>query len=377
MKDKVLLVWLIAFVFLGGLMGLAQAKVSGQCSSCHTMHNSQNGTAMTFDGGGPYRALLRANNCLGCHSDSAPSDVQAVTPLVKHSSDPGYVFGSSRGSSLAGGDFFYLQTNSDAKVHNVDELNNPDDVLSAPPGYVSNTDYGRGSSWPTNQAVSCAGTYGCHGDPAYQDPFASISGAHHQNIDRTGTTQPNGVYDSYRFLLGILGTEDSDYEKTVDKTDHNGYYAVDRSSVNSYTAPDKGSINYLCGQCHGDFHAQVDYDTTIGSPWIRHPTDYDMNNVKTKEYGAYPGAGNGTSLWNGNYGITAAGDYFPDVPVGSNTGAVNSQVLQASGDAIVLCLSCHKAHGSPYDDLLRWDYTACTAGTQNANCGCFACHTSK
>ena len=377
MKGKCIWVWLMVLLFLGGLAGLAQAKVSGQCSNCHTMHNSQNGTDVVT--GGPYRTLLKASNCLGCHSDSnsAPSG----TPIVKHSSDPNYVFGSSRGSTLAGGDFYYV-TLGDAKVHNVDELNNTDDVLSAPPGYVNNRDYGRGNStWPTNQAVTCAGTYGCHGDPAYRDPFASISGAHHKNIDRTGNTATNGVYDSYRFLLGILGTEDSNYEGngTLSKSQHNGYYAVERSSVNSYTvtAQEKGSINYLCGQCHGDFHAQVDYDSTVGSPWIRHPTDYDMNNVKTGEYGNYPGAGNGTSLWNGNYGIAAVGDYFPDVPVGSSDGLVKSQVLQNAGDAIVLCLSCHKAHGSPYDDLLRWDYTACTAGTQNANCGCFACHTSK
>ncbi|MBX6422067.1 cytochrome c3 family protein [Thermosulfurimonas sp. F29] len=379
MKTKGMWVWLVIFLFLGGLVGLAQAKVRGQCSNCHTMHNSQGGSPMTFDNSTtPNRTLLRAANCLGCHSDSAPSGVQAVTPIVKHSSDPGYVFGSTRGSTLAGGDFYYV-TLSDAKVHNVDELGNNDDVLNAPPGYVYNGDYGRGNgTWPSGRAVSCAGTYGCHGDPSKEDPFASIAGAHHANINRTGTGNATTVATSYRFLLGIYGTEDPDWEGgTLDTSHHNGYYAVDRSTVNSYTAPDKHTINYLCGECHGNFHAQIDYDSTVGSPWIRHPTDYDMNNVKTKEYGNYPN----TALFSGKYGVSAAGDYFVDVPVGNNQGAVKSQVLQASGDAIVLCVSCHKAHGSPYDDLLRWDYSACQAGTGNAtsaaNCGCFACHTTK
>ena len=71
-------------------------------------------------------------------------------------------------------------------------------------------------------------------------------------------------------------------------------------------------------------------------------------------------------------------------PVGSTdaamgaAGTVNSTVLQAAGDAIVTCISCHRAHGTPYADLLRWDYSNnCNAGSDNADCGCFQCHTTK
>jgi len=133
-----------------------------------------------------------------------------------------------------------------------------------------------------------------------------------------------------------------------------------------------GSINYLCAECHGDFHNGT-YSETYASPWLRHPTDYDMNNVATKEYGNYPNP----SVFIGELGVSAVGDYFADVPVGNTQGAILSKVLQAPGDAIVLCLSCHRAHASPYPDILRWDYSTCTAGAQNPNCGCFACHTGK
>ncbi|RLA81698.1 MAG: hypothetical protein DRG33_00080, partial [Deltaproteobacteria bacterium] len=40
----------------------------------------------------------------------------------------------------------------------------------------------------------------------------------------------------------------------------------------------------------------------------------------------------------------------------------------------VQCLSCHRAHGSPYPDMLRWDYRNWPGGGMN---GCAVCHTSK
>jgi predicted CXXCH cytochrome family protein len=61
-----------------------------------------------------------------------------------------------------------------------------------------------------------------------------------------------------------------------------------------------------------------------------------------------------------------------------------SAVMAADGDAIVTCISCHRAHGSQYDDLLRWDYTQCIANenvaaddTITPDCGCFYCHRDK
>ncbi len=374
MKIFKFLLWAMVGMFcLGFWAGQAQARVQGVCSDCHTMHNSQNGTAVFS--GGPYRALTKGD-CLGCHTGTNTNPGTASQPIpyvFSETTEPNYTFGDPTNRNiLAGGNFYWVQTN-DAAGHNVPGVASQDGALGGtPPGFIANYGSKGRSSWNATQ-VTCAGTDGCHGDPsAGDDDFAAISGAHHAD-DSTidGTT----VGTSFRFLLGIKGTEDNDWEFTASTSDHNGYYAVDRSTVNdNSTAPDEASINYLCGQCHGDFHANVDYDSTVGSPWIRHPTDYDMNNVSSKEYGQYPN----TTLFT-NFGITAAGDYFPDVPVGNANGTVLSKVLQGADDAIVLCISCHKAHGSPYDDILRWDYSTCAVGgsSANATCGCFACHTSK
>ena len=189
-------------------------------------------------------------------------------------------------------------------------------------------------------------------------------GAHHTD---DSTIDGSTVGKSYRFLNGIVGMEDSDWEFTNSSSDHNQYMGKDRlndtddASTDSTTSD--GSISYLCSQCHGDFHDGSDNvdGGTWGSPWVRHPTDFDMNDATGTEYGSYGGASN---------------DYNPNVPLASDVvSAVKSQVLQGDGDAIVMCLSCHRAHGSPYESILRWDFRGWpgVAGTY----GCYTCHTTK
>ena len=126
------------------------------------------------------------------------------------------------------------------------------------------------------------------------------------------------------------------------------------------------------------FHDAV--ESGAASPWLRHPTDYDMGNLKNvvaKEYQFYnegPGGG-------------AAAPYSTTAPVATDqtsiTG-VKSTVFVVADDAIVTCISCHRAHGSPYDDILRWQYNEGNASDIHAggtgatgNVGCFICHTTK
>jgi predicted CXXCH cytochrome family protein len=92
-----------------------------------------------------------------------------------------------------------------------------------------------------------------------------------------------------------------------------------------------------------------------------------MGNVDSKsDYSEYGGATH-------TYSVVA--------PVGStDVSTVLSSVYATPGgadDAIVTCISCHRAHGTPYDDLLRWDYATCVSAGGNDECGCFACHTTK
>jgi len=133
-----------------------------------------------------------------------------------------------------------------------------------------------------------------------------------------------------------------------------------------YTSSDGASINYLCARSHEKFYYETE-GSSYNSLWLRHPTDYDMNNVKSKEYRNYPNI----SIFSGKLSIANTGDYFVKV------GVVLSQVLQSSDDAIVLCISCHRAHATSYADILRWNYKRCLGEVLDNQNRCLACHTTK
>ena len=163
-------------------------------------------------------------------------------------------------------------------------------------------------------------------------------------------------------LNGIAGQEDSDWEYSLSTTDHNHYKGIHRSD-DSIAAT---SISSLCARCHSNFHNDsVGTDTGTASagnfvsPWLRHPIDIDMNIGLGADFGY--GAG-----------------YQVQTPVGSETipdGTPSTVDTDGSDkDAIITCITCHRAHGSPNHYSLRWDYMNWPApGSYN---GCFDCHST-
>ena len=363
----------------------ASAAVTGVCSNCHTMHNSQDDKPMTFSAGfgttggstTPNNNLLRGN-CLQCHTGTN-NGLNTIPYVYSGSSAPTY--GTD---TLAGGNFYWCvnggTTGEDPVAagggHNVDMLGVTAGPLTSPPGYTDSTTW---STRETNEGLAstshltCAGTAGCHGDRTATDNFSAVHGAHH--TDPGGAKDGTTVAKSFRFLSGVTGTEVGDWEYAATDSSHNEYKGAARTAD---SALDNTTISSLCAQCHGAFHnsSVASYTnangatvtagiqgTAWGSPWIRHPTDFDMNTkASTTEYAAY----------------TA---YDPMVPVGHSTltaSTIDSVAYGNTNGAIVMCISCHRAHGSPYADLLRWDYSTMVAGTTAPTVkGCFTCHTTK
>jgi len=344
------------FLFFGVFMfvaTLSYAKVTGQCSNCHTMHNSQNGLAVSKSG--PHEELLK-DTCIGCHTGT--NDGTNTTPYVLSTSPPDYgVNGTgTTGNTLAGGNFYWVASSGGANDrcgHNVQGISPPDATLGlTPPG---------GS--PLSTELTCAGTDGCHGNRAIKDQYKAIYGAHHAHVD-SGWQDGSTVAKSYRFLLGVQGMEDPKWEYHPDQYHHNKYYGVDRSTE----ADVSGTISHFCAECHGYFHhgtGQIAPDIAHGV-WFRHPTDFDMNDVK-----------NGTEYqyYNGGTGVDNPYSVISPVATSDTSTNLNTVVYHQQGDAIVMCLSCHRAHGSPYPAILRWNYKA-WPGPGGYN-GCAICHTAK
>jgi predicted CXXCH cytochrome family protein len=340
----------LLLLLLSPTAGLA-ALVNTQCSECHTMHRSQQGLELSDWGtGGPHAALL-VTDCAGCHMGV---NVPGSMPYVLSAVAPIYAATGTEASTntLAGGSFYWVaQGLADSKGHNVVGVTTPDATLTVPPGFNgARTAYDGsqpgGGSWPDGQQVTCAGVYGCHGTHMESGPTKAIQGGHHTGL--TGAIELSSAEPArgFRFLVGVLGYEDPEWELTPTASAHNQYKGTDRTIANT-------TISSLCARCHGDFHQQAGFDV-----WTTHPVDYDLSHTDVdSEYRQYGGA---THI------------YQPDVPLASsNVGTPLATVSLMGGDAIISCVSCHRAHGSPYEKLLRWDY----AGSSGA--GCVVCHTSK
>ncbi len=382
MKSKIsknaLLFGIITVTTVCLLPSLVSARVNGECVECHTMHNSQDGTEMMYNDAldvGAQRALTRGS-CVGCHTGT--NDGSNVIPYVDdRGAVPTYTSADgTTGTTLAGGSFYWVRTGADNVGHNVEDIKAQDGVLlNTPPGLnaVINAVY------DTAERLTCAGTNGCHGKQVDADSYGDLAGAHHGD---DGTITGDSLATSFRFLLGVEGLEDSDWEYQPTKAAHNQYMGQDRTAdtqrLENGTSGGPSTISGLCGNCHADFHSntagEISNGGTMSNPWMRHPTDFDMARAAgTTEYEQYNAAASGA----------AAGTYSVEAPVASaDVSAVLQNVNVTTGDdtAIVTCISCHRAHGSPYADLLRWDYAgmiAHNATGQDTDNGCFVCHTTK
>lgn len=154
----------------------AAAQVSGPCSECHTMHNSQDGSSVTVPSG-VWPALTKAG-CGPCHNGL--NDGANTTPFVWGSGAVYGQTGTETGTNTLAGGTFQFVTQDDpgnAYGYNVIRPQQPDSRLVEPPGFVDGfDDHGQVSpNWQTNR-LSCQGLYGCHG--LHVDD-KGVAGAHH------------------------------------------------------------------------------------------------------------------------------------------------------------------------------------------------------
>jgi hypothetical protein len=272
------------------------------------------------------------------------------------------------------------------------------------------------------------------GTAAPRDGIAAISGAHHANYD--GAKEPvqiekgvNSEHDgshvaaSYRFLRGLKGYGNTtDRWQNLSATSHNEYFGVAggtgdyvngdptisgcntchvtgstgaRHEADSTLRIPNQSMSGLCSTCHGVFHSsgtandivayngygpaafctdengnevapELDYSNCHGTgenngvsgAFLRHPSDFILPDADYKEYLAYTA-----------YELTA--------PVARDTVRTAASSLVEAGKDMVMCLSCHQAHATPYDAMLRFDYNVMVAGGGELGQGCLACHTTK
>jgi hypothetical protein len=222
-----------------------------------------------------------------------------------------------------------------------------------------------------------------------------IRGAHHQSYDglKNDGLDPNfynsPLSHSYRFIRSLRG-----YGNEVERwqnnspTSHNEYvggydntaigdilkntnFATTTSCTRCHVGGQQATTSRLtvpgqsmtgfCLTCHGLFHSSGVTNGSSGA-FLRHPSDYVIPD--RDEYSSY-------TVFNVNAPVARPHSAFVNGMTASPT--VNP------GEDLVMCLSCHVAHASPYDGMLRFNYSEQTAGnaTTGLGKGCLVCHTSK
>lgn len=324
--------------------GTGYAKVTGVCSGCHTMHNSQGGSAVAIDDTGaltttPQGHLAKAS-CLGCHGKGGSTIGGAPD-----------IFASAFNDWTAGGSFDTTLVDDDAKRHDVTDIWSVGDisysggtVADGTPGATAGT-LGKDMDATT---LTCAGATGCHGNHTGADSDAGIKGFHH------GST-------AYRYLQTKAGQAISGKGAAAwEKIAGSGPGSADTHNV--YSSDATAGISKYCAECHGDFHGSGESSNTQDAnlTWIRHPTDAVL-----------------TSLYSGVASITV--DYQNTPFAFDDISSLTTTEAYTTTSAEVMCLSCHRAHGSAYNDILRFEYEGSEAGDPGyaggeGTTGCLNCH---
>lgn len=359
MKLKISLSIAVAAILVIGMSGAAFAFHGGgvaACESCHTMHNSKDGAVMSRNSNtylpapptlaigeaGPYllQGTDQSSTCLNCHGSTS-------TAVSTKDGSYGYkVFYYGVGTApyrSPGGDFAWLKKGA-KKGHNVVAA----DYALAPD---SGTDtVAPGGTYPKG-SLHCSSCHDPHGKyrklsttGAFATTGEAIVGSGSYGVDPT-----NGeAVGAYRLLAGKNYTPDSlagtGNEFTQDP--------MNAAVANPYNLPATDTIvNYgkgvgaWCQQCHPKMHM------SIGTAVNVHPNDQIMDGLAAN-YNNYVSSGKM---------VAGGGGFDALIPVSYDNKTKNSELANhfAKGTQIttndqVMCLSCHRAHASGFDYMLRF-----------------------
>ncbi len=371
---RVCLILALASILHIGSSGPVFAFHSGgvaECDGCHTMHNSMSGMPMSKPssvvGAAPGNPLLQATDsssvCLNCHAgiEDLPG---GGNPNSSHVMSIGQPIPSER---TPGGDFAWL-------MKSWTWLSNPSDptsrkyssgerhghnVIAADFGYFADTttpgNVAPGGTYPVGQlhCISCHDPHGKYRQlPGgfFDTTGAPILGSGSYGAEPTVIGATTFAVGSYRLLAGV-NYQPSSLANVPAFSQPPMMAAVPPAFNRSEAATDvpvaygKGSSEW-CTNCHTTMHSVVSrgsFTHSIGTPIGDVVANAYNNYVKT---GDMSGVGGGfTSL----------------VPVEraalSNSALYN--LLSAANVQMndeVTCFTCHRAHASGWDKILRFPY---------------------
>ena len=379
---KIGLAVLVAALMAMGIAGQAQAFHSGgvaECEGCHSMHNSFEGSpnviGRTFgQGTGSY--LLKANDqsgaCLNCHNaaDTVPSSYHISTNgIVAYDS-------STPVEMTPGGDFAWLKKTmtfvTRGNTTTNDGARHGHNIIAADFGYVVDDalTVAPGGTYPAAN-LACSSCHDPHGryrrfaDGSYATTGLPIfnSGSYNSSVPPTAGVSAVGAYR----ILGGLGYQPKSLAGSFAFASAPPA-AVVASTYNRSEAAAQTGIAYgadmseWCSNCHTGMH-QTGYIS--GQAGLRHPAGNGatLTSDIAGNYNAYVKSGIMT-----NANAAAAFSTLAPFEEGqrdfaqlklhavTSTSYTNQNMVAASTNAQVACISCHRAHATAFASAIRWNY---------------------
>jgi hypothetical protein len=348
-----------------------------ECEGCHTMHNSLDGAALISKGtltqyqAGPY--LLKASDqssaCLNCHEQS-PGSYHISTLGATVVTNPANI-DTQITQYTPGGDFSWLKTSfsyvdrSGATV-TVEGQHNGHNVIASDFGYVAAAGTAPGGTYLASD-LACSSCHDPHGryrttnGSSFSTTGAAIyTSGSYGAVPKTAGSQTLAV-GAYR-ILGGNGYKPASVAYTFTQAAQPIAIAPSTYNVSDSLATNvlKGAtivkygkdMSEWCANCHARMHESA-YVTGNAAKTV-HP------------------AGNGATMDKGvpaliydNYnkyvtsGVAAGTSNYSNLVPFETQLATNATLSagwtgSASASTTVMCLSCHRAHASGFESMLRF-----------------------
>jgi hypothetical protein len=377
-RSLMIAAWFAALGYSPGAFAYHDGGVA-YCDGCHTMHNSKGGVAVkgTQFQGQPYllQGSDQSSTCLNCHASSTGGGYHIMTFPIPAA-------GQAPVQLTPGGDFAYLSKTytgvlrgapwtsaGERHGHNVIAVDYglvPDSTLATSPG----------GSYSASHLM-CISCHDPHSNARIVDGNGTIQhavlGSKTLPISGSGSygAQPTATdaVGVYRLLAGKNYVPDSYPGGPAFTTDPP--IAVAPSTYNRTEAATDTRVAYGTGMSEwcANCHAAIHNDQTANNTQLIHPAGAGALLSASTQI-----AGNPTTIAaiynayksSGDLSGTQATSYTSLVPY--EEGSTNTSLLAthasnsgaytagpSTGTENVMCLTCHRAHASGFNQMTRWN----------------------
>ena len=359
---------IIVLFFTFWYRGSGNAFHSGgvaECEGCHTMHNSLDGVQMTTEfpqyQAGPYllKATDQGSACLNCHQhagDTGPTSYHIST------ADADMPTGIAPLQMTPGGDFAWLKKTyswvprSGAQTEYSNGERHGHNIIASDYGYTADSTQtiSPGGSYPAANltCISCHDPHGRYRITAYTATSATFAtgGKPIKSSGSYGAT-PDATFaiGTYRLLAGKNYAPESlsSYPFAWDPIVAVAPNSYNRSEATSDTRVSYGrDVAFWCANCHEQMHSVL-------SGGFVHRAGEQLNSTVANDYNRYRKTGDISG--------TISTAYLSLVPFqvdnSTNIPAHLTLTTSTAGAAFndrVMCLTCHRAHASGWDSMVRF-----------------------